>query len=265
MSMFGPEPLLDVREVSVRFGGLRALTQVSFEVERGEIFGLIGPNGAGKTTMFNCISGLLQPTSGVIRYQGEIIDGVPVHVRSRLGIARTFQNLNLFSGLTVLENLMIPVEVRQARGFIADAFRATRSTYGEGQAREEAHAILHLLHLSELGEVMAGDLPVGLQRRVELGRAVAQRPHLVLLDEPASGLDARETAELGALLPRIAKQLAVTIVLVDHDMALVMRVCDRICALDFGEVIAMGTPAEVRSDPTVMSAYLGEAAEVQAV
>lgn len=265
MSMFGPDPLLDVREVSVRFGGLQALSQVSFEVTNGEIFGLIGPNGAGKTTMFNCISGLLQPTSGVIRYQGDIIDDVPVHARSRMGIARTFQNLNLFSGLTVLENLMIPVEVRQPRGFVADAFRATRSTYGEGQAREEAAAILHLLHLSELGGVMGGDLPVGLQRRVELGRALAQRPRLVLLDEPASGLDGRETAELGALLPRIAKQLAVTIVLVDHDMALVMRVCDRICALDFGEVIAMGTPSEVRSDPTVMSAYLGEAAEAQSV
>jgi branched-chain amino acid transport system ATP-binding protein len=263
MIVFENEPLLDVREVSVRFGGLQALSQVSFIVARGEIFGLIGPNGAGKTTMFNCISGLLQPTTGVIRYEGEIIDGQPVHVRSRLGIARTFQNLNLFSGLTVLENLMIPVEVRQRRGFVADAFRATRSRFGEGQAREEAQAILHLLHLAELGDVMGGDLPVGLQRRVELGRALSQRPRLVLLDEPASGLDARETAELGALLPRIAKQLGVTIVLVDHDMALVMRVCDRICALDFGEVIAMGTPTEVRSDPTVMSAYLGEAAKAQ--
>ncbi len=261
---FEAEPLLDVREVSVRFGGLQALSQVSFEVADGEVFGLIGPNGAGKTTMFNCISGLYQPTSGVIRYQGEIIDDYPVHVRSRLGIARTFQNLNLFGGLTVLENLMIPVEVRQPRGFIADAFRATRSRFGEDQAREHAHAILHLLHLSQLGDVRGGDLPVGLQRRVELGRALAQRPRLVLLDEPASGLDARETAELGALLPRIARQLGVTIILVDHDMALVMRVCDRICALDFGEVIAMGTPAEVRSDPTVMTAYLGAAAEAQA-
>jgi branched-chain amino acid transport system ATP-binding protein len=259
------EPMLDVRDVSVRFGGLQALSEVSFTVTEGEIFGLIGPNGAGKTTMFNCISGLIRPTSGVIRYQGRIIDGLPVHVRSLLGIARTFQTLNLFSGLTVLENLMIPVDVRRRRGFISDAFRAPRSRFAEGQAREEAHAMLHLLHLPELAGALAADLPVGLQRRVELGRALAQRPQLLLLDEPASGLDGRETAELGALLPLIARQLGVTIVLVDHDMALVMRVCDAICVLDFGEVIASGTPSEVRSDPAVMSAYLGHGAHTMAV
>jgi branched-chain amino acid transport system ATP-binding protein len=252
--------LLEVDSVSVRFGGLQALADVSFAVQEGEIFGLIGPNGAGKTTLFNCISGLLTQTSGVIRYRDERIDGLPVHVRSLLGIARTFQNLNLFSGLTVLENLMIPVDVRQRRGFISDAFRATRSRFAEGQAREQARAILHLLHLPHLADSLAADLPVGLQRRVELGRALAQRPQVVLLDEPASGLDGRETAELGALLPRIAKQLGVTIVLVDHDMALVMRVCDRICALDFGQVIASGTPAEVRRNPTLVSAYLGDSA-----
>ncbi|MBA3653669.1 MAG: ABC transporter ATP-binding protein [Actinobacteria bacterium] len=263
--MTSPEetPLLEVRELSISFGGLQALNQVSFAVEEGEIFGLIGPNGAGKTTLFNCVSGLIQATSGVIHYEGQPLDGLPIHARSLVGIARTFQNLNLFHGLTVLENLMVPVEVRQRRGFIADAFRATRSRFGESQAREEAGAILHLLHLGDLRDVMAGELPVGLQRRVELGRAVAQRPRLLLLDEPASGLDGRETAELGALLPRIARQLSVTIVLVDHDMALVMRVCDRICALDFGQVIAMGTPAEVRNDPTVMSAYLGASGAVQ--
>jgi branched-chain amino acid transport system ATP-binding protein len=258
------EPMLDVEAVSMRFGGLQALQDVSFSVDAGQIFGLIGPNGAGKTTLFNCVSGLLRQSSGTIRYEGNIIDRVPVHVRSRIGIARTFQNLNLFSGLTVLENLMIPVDVRQRRGFISDAFRATRSRFAEGQAEEQARAILHLLHLGHLGGAPAADLPVGLQRRVELGRALAQRPKLVLLDEPASGLDARETAELGALLPRIADQLDVTIVLVDHDMALVMRVCDRICALDFGQVIANGTPAEVRSNPVLISAYLGHGAQVPA-
>ena len=257
-------PLLDVIDVSVRFGGLHALEEVSFNVADGEIFGLIGPNGAGKTTLFNCVSGLLRPDRGLVMYDGLDVGRAPVHVRSRLGIARTFQNLNLFTGLTVIENLMIPVDVRQRRGFVADAFGATRARFAEQQAREQAAAILHLVHLHDLADASAGDLPVGLQRRVELGRALAQRPRLLLLDEPASGLDGRETAELGALLPHIARQLGVTIVLVDHDMALVMRVCDRICVLDFGHVIATGTPAEVRANQAVVSAYLGHGAAVVA-
>jgi ABC-type branched-subunit amino acid transport system ATPase component len=256
--------ILQIRDLSVRFGGLDALRDVSFNVADGAVFGLIGPNGAGKTTLFNCVSGLIRPTSGSVLYDGRVVDGLAVHVRSRLGIARTFQNLNLFSGLTVLENLLVAVDVRQRRGFVSDAFRATRSRFAEGQAREQARAILHLLHLNELADARATDLPVGLQRRVELGRALAQRPRLLLLDEPASGLDPRETAELGALLPRIAEQLGVTMVLVDHDMALVMRVCDRICVLDFGQVIAMGSPLEVRNDPAVTTAYLGGAPPVPA-
>jgi branched-chain amino acid transport system ATP-binding protein len=254
---------LTVDHVSVRFGGVQALAAVSFSVNEGEIFGLIGPNGAGKTTLFNCISGLAQPDEGHIRFCGTSLGGVPVHRRSLLGIARTFQNLNLFGKLSVLENLMIPVEVRQRRGFIADAFHAASSTFGEQQARERAHAILHLLGLAEQTDVLAADLPVGLQRRVEIGRALAQRPRLLLLDEPASGLDARETAELGALLPVIRHRLNITIVLVDHDMALVMRVCDRIAAMDFGVIMTIDTPAEVRADERVIAAYLGQAAARQ--
>ncbi|MHB8670243.1 MAG: ABC transporter ATP-binding protein [Acidimicrobiales bacterium] len=252
-------PLLDVAGVAVRFGGVQALSGVSFSVARGEIFGLIGPNGAGKTTMFNCISGLVRPTTGIIRYQGEVLNSVAVHRRSRLGIARTFQGLNLFSGLTVLENVTIPIDARQRRGFVSDAFRAPRSTFAEGQGREMARAILHLVHLLDYADARAADLPAGLQRRVELARALAQRPELLLLDEPASGLDGRETAELAALLPHVAERLGLTIVLVDHDMALVMRVCRSICALDFGQVIASGPPAQVRADPTLISAYLGQA------
>jgi len=257
--------LLSVEQVSKRFGGVQALGDVSFEVVDGEIFGLIGPNGAGKTTVFNVISGLVPPDRGAIRFRGAAITGLPVHRRSLLGIARTFQNLNLFGRLTVVENLMIPVDVRQRRGFIADAFRAPSSTFGEEQARERAHAILHLLQLTEQADRLAADLPVGLQRRVEIGRALAQRPQLLLLDEPASGLDARETAELGALLPVVRHRLGVTIVLVDHDMALVMRVCDRIAAMDFGSVMTIGTPAQVRADQRVIAAYLGQAAEKQRV
>jgi branched-chain amino acid transport system ATP-binding protein len=255
---------LSIEHVSKRFGGVRALDDVSFEVTEGEIFGLIGPNGAGKTTVFNCVSGLVQPDQGSIRFRDTPITKLPVHRRSLLGIARTFQNLNLFGRLSVLENLMIPVDVRQRRGFIADAFRAPSSTFGEEQARERARAILHLLQLGDHTTTLAADLPVGLQRRVEIGRALAQRPQLLLLDEPASGLDARETAELGALLPVVRHRLGVTIVLVDHDMALVMRVCDRIAAMDFGVVMTIGSPAEVRADERVIAAYLGQAAEKQA-
>ena len=258
-------PFLSVEHVSKRFGGVQALGDVSFDVVEGEIFGLIGPNGAGKTTVFNCVSGLVQPDEGAVRYQDRVITSLPVHRRSLLGIARTFQNLNLFGRLTVLENLMIPVDVRQRRGFIADAFRAPSSTFGEEQSRERALAILHLLQLRDQAGTLAADLPVGLQRRIEIGRALAQRPQLLLLDEPASGLDARETAELGALLPVIRHRLGITIVLVDHDMALVMRVCDRIAAMDFGVVMTIGTPPEVRADERVIAAYLGQAEERQAV
>jgi branched-chain amino acid transport system ATP-binding protein len=254
------DTVLTVDGVSVRFGALNVLDNVSFDVRPGEIFGLIGPNGAGKTTLFNCVSGLLRPNQGTISYRGQRIDGTAVHRRSRLGIARTFQNLNLFGGLTVRENLMVPVEVRDRRGLVADAFRLPQSRFGERQAEERANAILQLLGLAELGERRADDLPVGLQRRVEIGRAIAQRPDLLLLDEPASGLDATETAELASLLPVLRNRLKVTIVLVDHDMALVLAVCDRICALDFGEVITTGTPAEVRNNPRVISAYLGKTA-----
>ena len=252
-------PLLSVDGVSMRFGALSVLEDVSFDVAEHQIFGLIGPNGAGKTTLFNCVSGLYRPGGGSISYQGRRIDHLPVHRRSRLGIARTFQNLNLFGGLTVRENLMVPVEVRQRRGAFADAFRLPTSGFGERQARERARAILQLLGLRDQSDRRADGLPVGLQRRVEIGRALAQRPTLLLLDEPASGLDATETAELAELLPLIRDRLEITIVLVDHDMALVLAVCDRICALDFGHVVTVGTPAEVRNNARVVASYLGRA------
>src|SRR5581483_8812389 len=209
--------LLEVADVSMRFGALSVLEGVSFDVERGQIYGLIGPNGAGKTTLFNCISGLYRPTEGRIFYAGERIDAVAVHRRSRLGIARTFQNLNLFGGLTVRENLMVPVDVRERRGVFADAFRLPNSKYGEERARERAGAILHLLDMLQYADRRADDLPVGLQRRVEIGRALAQRPDLLMVDEPASGLDASETQELASLLPLLRDRLGVTILLVDHD------------------------------------------------
>jgi len=250
--------MLDVRGVSVRFGGVRALTDVSFTLNRGEILGLIGPNGAGKTTMFNCITGVVDPDEGTIWYEDISLAGRKPHQRTRLGISRTFQNLQLFSSLSVLENLMVPVDAFAARGMLADALRSPAARFEEKRAEQRALALLHFLGVSDLAGTLAGDLPVGYQRRVELGRALAARPQLLLLDEPAAGLDARETAELAVLLPRLRERFGVTMLLVDHDMALVMPTCDWIYVLDNGELIARGRPDEIRSDPNVIRAYLGE-------
>lgn len=252
--------LLEVDHVSVHFGGVHALTDVTFTLNRGEILGLIGPNGAGKTTMFNCISGVRRPDEGHIRFDGRLVDGLRPHQRARLGIARTFQNLLLFHDMTVLENLMVPVDAFARRGLVADALRMPRARFEERKAHELARAVLHFLGITSAASTRAGDLPVGLQRRVELGRALCLRPELLLLDEPAAGLDARETAELAALLPRIRERFNLSMLLVDHDMALVMRVCDHIYVLDFGQVISQGPPRTVRDDPAVIRAYLGEGA-----
>ena len=250
--------MLEVSDVAVRFGGVQALQNVSFALNRGEILGLIGPNGAGKTTMFNCISGVVEPNHGRINFEGKELRGLPIHRRARLGVSRTFQNLRLFSSLTVRENLMVPIDAFALRGMLADALRLPRARYEEHRADERARAMLHFLGLSDVAETPAGDLSIGRQRRVELGRALCSQPKLLLLDEPGAGLDARETAELAALLPRIRERFNVTMLLVDHDMALVMRVCDWIYVLDFGQIIADGRPEQIRENPLVVRAYLGE-------
>ena len=251
--------LLDVTGVSVRFGGVQALAGVSVAVGPGEIAGLIGPNGAGKTTVFNCVSGVLRPDAGRIIFDGVDLAPLPPHRRARLGIARTFQNLGLFGGLTVAENLMVAMDATSRRGLLADALRVPSARFEEHRALEHARALLHYLGLLDHCDAMAADLPVGLQRRVELGRALMTRPRLLLLDEPAAGLDPEETAGLADLLLRIRQRFAVTALLVDHDMALVARVCDTVHVLDFGEVLAVGPPADVLVDPAVVAAYLGEA------
>jgi branched-chain amino acid transport system ATP-binding protein len=250
--------LLEIDSVSVRFGGVQALSDVSLTLNRGEILGLIGPNGAGKTTLFNCITGVVRPNVGRIRYDGRDIALLKPYQRARLGIGRTFQNLQLFSGMTVLENLMVPVDASARRGMVADAFRLPTARFEERRADERARAILHFLGISDTAERLAGELPVGLQRRVEFGRALCSRPTLLLLDEPAAGLDARETAELAELLLRARQRFSITMLLVDHDMSLVMQVCDYLYVLDFGERIATGLPEQIRENPTVIRAYLGE-------
>jgi branched-chain amino acid transport system ATP-binding protein len=250
--------MLELKDISIRFGGVQALDHVSFTLKSGEILGLIGPNGAGKTTLFNCVSGVLKPDTGTITYEGQNIGAFKPHKRASLGIARTFQNLQLWGSMTVLENLMVPLDAFAPRGMVGDALRLPRARYEEMRALERARALLHLLGLSEHTDVPAGSLPVGLQRRVELGRALCLRPKLLLLDEPAAGLDAAETLELANLLPQIRQRFGITMLLVDHDMALVMRACDYIYVLDFGKLISQGPPSRVGEDPEVIKAYLGE-------
>jgi branched-chain amino acid transport system ATP-binding protein len=250
--------MLDLKDISIRFGGVQALSDVTFSLKRGEILGLIGPNGAGKTTLFNCVSGVLKPDTGSISFEDKNIGGLKPNARAHLGIARTFQNLQLFGSMSVLENLMVPLDAFAPRGMFGDALRLPRARYEERRAEEHARAILHFLGLSEQADRQAGSLSVGLQRRVELGRALCLKPKLLLLDEPAAGLDAAETAELAGLLPQVRDRFGITMLLVDHDMALVMRACDYIYVLDFGKLIAEGPPQRVGENPEVIKAYLGE-------
>jgi branched-chain amino acid transport system ATP-binding protein len=250
--------MLRVRDLYVRFGGVVALDRISIDLNRGEILGLIGPNGAGKTTLFNCISGVLQPDAGRILYDGCSLRNVPPHERARRGIARTFQNLQLWTSMTLLENLAVPMDALGRRSTLADALGNPLSRFAERATMERARAILHVLDLDKHADKLAGDLPAGTQRRVEIARALAMRPKLLLLDEPAAGLDANETRRLAELLHAVRERFHVSMLLVDHDMSLVMRVCDYMYVLDFGKLLARGRPAEIRNDRKVIAAYLGE-------
>jgi branched-chain amino acid transport system ATP-binding protein len=253
-------PLLQADNVAISFGGVHALSGVSFTLEQGETLGLIGPNGAGKTTLFNCITGVVPGYRGMIAYDGRDLRSLKPHQRARLKIARTFQNLELFDELSALDNLVLPLDAFSRRSVLGDLLRLPATVFGERRAEEEARAILHFLELGAYADTPAGDLPVGLQRRLEIGRALSLEPRLLLLDEPGSGLDARETADLARLLASVRARFGVTMLLVDHDMALIMRICNRIYVLDNGHLIAEGTPEQIRDDPQVVRAYLGEAA-----
>jgi branched-chain amino acid transport system ATP-binding protein len=252
--------LLQAESVGVSFGGVNALSDVSFDLYRGEILGLIGPNGAGKTTMFNCITGVLPSYRGQILFDGQDLRHLKPHARARLKIARTFQNLELFDELSALDNLLVPLDAFSPRGVIGDLLRLPMTGFEERKAQEKARSILHFMNLGAYADTPAGDLPVGLQRRLEIGRALCVEPRLLLLDEPGAGLDARETAELSQLLASVRARFKVSMLIVDHDMALIMRICNRIYVLDYGEIIAEGKPEEIRDDPNVARAYLGEKA-----
>lgn len=252
-----PEPLLRVEGLTKRFGGVKAQDAISFAVEPGIVCGLIGPNGAGKTTLFNMITGIYPPDEGDIFFNGNSISRLPVHRLVGLGIARTFQNVELFSSMTVLENVLVGMHVRTCSGFWGAVTRLPWVMREERRALEKAEALLEFTGLESFAHRPAGDLPVGRQKTAEIARALASEPKLLLLDEPAAGLNAVETEALGTLMGEIRNR-GITMMLVEHDMSLAMGISDTILVLDQGRKLAQGTPREIQGNPDVMEAYLGQ-------
>lgn len=250
--------LLKATKLSKVFGGLRAVSNFEVDIAPGELVGLIGPNGAGKTTAFNLLTGVYEPTEGQIEFDGKSVVGLKPYQITQRGIARTFQNIRLFSDLSVLDNVKIAYHFHVKYGLVESMFRVGRYHKEEAEIRAKAIKFLEIFQLADKKDEIAKNLPYGEQRRLEIARALAAQPKLLLLDEPAAGMNPQETQQLMEMIRWIKKEFDLTILLIEHDMSLVMGVCERIYVLDYGSIIAQGTPQEIKSNPRVIEAYLGE-------
>lgn len=251
--------ILKLDKATIRFGGLVAVNTVSFELQKGDLFGLIGPNGAGKTTCFNLITGVYKPTSGKILFQHKDISGTPPNRIANLGIARTFQNIRLFRALSVLENVVTAGYLRHHTSLFSGLALLPSAVKETAELRDQAMRLLEVVDLAQVANSRSADLSYGMQRRLEIARALATQPKLLLLDEPAAGMNPQEKEELAAMVRKIRDEMDITVLLIEHDMRFVMGLCERIVVLDHGEEIAQGPPDQIRNDPKVIAAYLGQA------